>query len=102
MNNNEYKAKIMSNYFDKHNVPYTCRTCGKVLMPLHGTNQIQFVFNWCYGDVIMDTLTARNVEEDRLVESYSFPWDEEDVTRDYPERMAKRITQYYHEIQEGA
>ena len=100
MDNNERKAKIMSNYFDKNNVPYKCRTLGEVFIPGHGI-QIQFLFGWCGGDVIMDTLSVLNYEEDKCVESMGFPWDEEDITRDYPEEMAKRITQYYNEIREG-
>ena len=100
MNNNERKAKIMSNYFDKNNVPYKCRTLGEVVIPKHGI-QIQFLFDWCGGDVIMDTLSVLNCEEDKCVESMGFPWEEDDVTRDYPEEMAKRITQYYNKIRKG-
>jgi len=101
MNNNERKAKIMSDYFDKNNVPYKCRTLDEVSIPGRGI-QIQFLFSWCNGDVIMDALSALNWEEGKCVESMGFPWDEEDITRDYPEEMAKRIIQYYNEIQEGA
>lgn len=101
MNNNEYKAKIMSNYFDAHDVPYNCAVRSDISID-ERAEQVQFTFDWCGGDVIMDTLSVFNCEEDRLVESYMFPWDEDDITRDYPEEMAKRITQYYNEIREGA
>lgn len=102
MNNNEYKAAIFAGYLETHGVPYD-RAVHDVLSLEGRVEQIQFTFDWCDGDVIMDTLSVFNGEEDKFVESYGFPWDGEgDITRDYPKEMAYRVINYYETIQEGA
>ena len=102
MKNNERKAAIFAGYLEMHGVPYDCAV-HDVLSLIDRVEQIQFTFDWCDGDVIMDTLSVFNGEEDKYVESYGFPWDGEgDITRDYPEEMAYRIINYYETIQEGA
>lgn len=105
MNNNERKAAIFAGYLERHGVPYykNVRSNFLVMGFKNHTEQIQFTFDWCDGDVIMDTCSKFNGEEDEYVESYGFPWDGEgDITRDYPRDMAYKVIDYYEAIQEGA
>ena len=97
MNNNEHKARIMADLFMLTGVPYTIEEHkGDAFM---GLPQIQITFPWCDGDVIMYPCDGTRAEESHVVESYNFPWDEEDVTRDYPEEIAWRIIAYYNGLQ---
>ena len=105
MNNNERKAAIFAGYLERHGVPYdeNVRPDLSLIALKHHTEQIQFTFDWCDGDVIMDTYSTFNGEEDECVESYGFPWDGEgDITRDSPRDMAYKVIDYYETIQEGA
>jgi len=95
MNNNEHKARIMADLFMLTGVPYTLETCE---YEFKGLPQIQITFPWCDGDVIMYAYTLEDPNTSSVVESYNFPWDEDDVTRDYPEEIAWRIIAYYFNV----
>lgn len=97
MNNNEHKARIMADLFMLTGVPYKVdehEDQGAFM----GLPQIQITFPWCDGDVIMYACNLEDPKTSSVVESYNFPWDEDDVTRDYPEEMAWRIIAYYFDI----
>ncbi len=84
---NEEKRDIMKRIFDVEDIPYTIRrtaVCG-----------YQFNFSWNTNDVVTDPSCSRY--DNDYVESYGFPWDEDDVTRDTPEEMAKRIVDLYQQ-----
>ena len=98
MNNNEHKARIMADLFMLTGVPYKMSNYMGLAYRGNNFEQIQFKFPWCDGDVIMYPCDCTEVEETHFVESYSFPWDEDDVTRDYPEEIAWRIIAYYFNI----
>lgn len=97
MNNNEHKARIMTDLFMLTGVPYTVEQCERT--EFKGLPQIQFTFPWCDGDVIMYACNFEDPRTSLVVESYGFPWDEDDVTRDYPEEIAWRIIAYYNGLQ---
>jgi hypothetical protein len=59
----------------------------------------QLRFPWCEGDIAMHDGTYGAKAGD--VESYCFPWDNEDVTRLKPEEAARKIIAYYEAEQEG-
>lgn len=69
-----------------HEVPYT-------------TNKLwegwQIRFPWCVGDVACHDATYGH--DDGLVESYAFPWDDEDVSVLTPEEAGALIVKYYNE-----
>ena len=69
-----------------HEVPYT-------------TNKLwegwQIRFPWCVGDVACHNGTYGH--NDGLVESYAFPWDNEDVSVMTPEEAGALIVNYYNE-----
>lgn len=53
----------------------------------------QIRFPWCDGDVACHSGTYES--HDGMVESYQFPWDEDDVSVCSPHIMAERIVMYY-------
>lgn len=67
----------------KNNVPYR----------LENTQLgLQLRFDWSDGDVVCHYGTSH------MPESYQFPWDNGDVTRDAPASMANRIVNHYRVI----
>ena len=94
---NVLKAEIIERIFVEHDIPYIL-TERPDLSPY--SVQLQFTFDWCNGDIIMDTCSIFNAEKDPLVESYGFPWDKDDVTRILPEEMAFKVVNYYYGEQE--
>ena len=56
----------------------------------------QITFPWCEGDVICHFGSYGS--DGGYVESMNFPWDEGDVSTDTPEEMAKKIIDYYKEL----
>ena len=85
---NEEKRDAMKWIFDIEDIPYIIRNA-----PESG---YQFNFSWHTGDVITDPFCGNpRCADSSYVESYGFPWDEDDVTRDTPEEMAKRIVDLY-------
>lgn len=98
MNNNEHKARIMADLFMLAGVPYEMSSFEGFTYRGQNFKQIQFKFSWCEGDVIMYPCDGTEVEYSHIVESYGFPWDEEDISREYPEEMAWRIIAYYFDV----
>lgn len=52
-------------------------------------------FPWCNGDIACNSFTYYH--EDGLVETYQFPWDNDDVTVLAPEEAVDRIVDFYSE-----
>ena len=87
--NPEYKARIeiIAAFCDANKIPYN-------LNPLFGGYQI--TFPWCSGDVACHIGTY-GVDEG-LVESFQFPWDEDNVSIFSPSAMAALIINYYNTL----
>ena len=87
---NEEKRDVMKQIFDVEDIPYTIRNA-----PCGG---YQFLFSWNTNDIITDPFCGNpRCANSSYVESYGFPWDGDDVTRDTPEEMAKRIVDLYQQ-----
>lgn len=56
---------------------------------------LQIRFPWCEGDVACHAGTYSS--DCGCVESYQFPWDDEDVTVQTPKEMANDIIRFYRE-----
>lgn len=91
----------MMNYADR--IYIIARECEKqgvplTVNPLHDGWQIRFP--WCDGDVACHKYTyGTNAGK---VESYQFPWDEDDVSVLTPEEAIERITDYWIEVRNEA
>lgn len=87
-NNDIQQMKQIASILKKNNVPYNPEH--------HDWAGLQLRFGWCDGDVVCHDGTFH------MPESYCFPWDDGDVTRDTPEGMASRIISLYHKLQQGS
>jgi len=83
---NRYNEIIsaMSDRLDEYHISHTINDC-------HGGAQIRFP--WCKGGVAIHDGTYGH--EVGYVESYEFPWDNEDVSMVDPEEAVERIVQLY-------
>lgn len=52
-------------------------------------------FPWCDGDIACNVFTYHH--EDGYVETYHFPWDDNDVTVLTPEEAVNNIINFYNE-----
>ena len=59
----------------------------------------QLRFGWCEGDVACHSGTYGSLEG--FVETYCFPWDEDDVSMLTPEEAAAKISAYYYDKNRG-
>lgn len=57
---------------------------------------MQLRFPWCEGDVACHSGTYGN--EHGAVETYMFPWDDDDVSVLLPKEAALKIINYYYEL----
>ena len=87
-NNDIQQMKQIASILKKNGVPYNLKH--------HDWAGLQLRFGWCDGDVVCHDGTYHTPE------SYQFPWDDGDVTRDTPENIANRIIAYYHDLQQPA
>lgn len=85
----EERIDVIANYCDLYNIPYTTNS-------LWEGKQIRFP--WCAGDVACHEFTYET--NDDKVESYCFPWDNDDVTVLSPEEAAGLIVGYYYGLEE--
>lgn len=85
----EERIDAIASYCDLYNVPYTTN-------PIWNGKQIRFP--WCTGDVACHEFTY-GTDIDK-VESYCFPWDNEDVTVLSVEEAAGLIIGYYYGLEE--
>jgi len=83
---NTYNERIaaMSDKLDFYGIPNEVNDCW-------GGAQIRFP--WTIGDVACHEYTSGS--ENGYVETYQFPWDEEDVSALTPEETVDRIIQLY-------
>jgi len=56
----------------------------------------QLIFPWCRGDVVCHSGSYGSNRG--FVESYMFPWDDDDVSVYVPEDMADKIIKFYDRI----
>lgn len=84
--NSAYIENILTlaNLCTAKKVPFTLNLC-------HDGLQIRFP--WCVGDVVCHSASFGSY--DGCVETFRFPWDEDDVTILLPEEAAIRIADYY-------
>lgn len=75
------KMRLIGDLLKKNNVPFDWNNTDFGL---------QLRFGWCDGDVVCHEGTFH------MPESYNFPWDDGDVTREDPDMMAQLITEYYN------
>ena len=85
----EERIDAIASYCDLYNIPYTTNSL------LEGK---QIRFPWCAGDVACHEFTY-GTDIDK-VESYCFPWDNEDVTVLSVEEAAGLIVGYYFGLEE--
>lgn len=85
----EERIDAIASYCDLYNVPYTTNSIW---------NGKQIRFPWCAGDVACHEFTY-GTDMDK-VESYCFPWDNEDVTVLSVEEAAGLIVGYYYGLEE--
>lgn len=85
----EERIDAIASYCDLYNVPYTTNSIW---------NGKQIRFPWCAGDVACHEFTY-GTDMDK-VESYCFPWDNEDVTVLSIEEAAGLIVGYYYGLEE--
>lgn len=85
---NRYNEIIsaMSDRLNQYHIPHTVHDCW-------GGAQIRFP--WCKGDVAIHDGTYGHAED--YVESYEFPWDNEDVSMLDPEEALTNIVAYFIE-----
>lgn len=55
----------------------------------------QLIFEWCNADVACHSGTYGNLEG--FVESYGFPWDENDTSMLSPETFTEKVVEYWRE-----
>ena len=84
--NNEYASPIinLSDLLNTAKVPHSCN-------PIH--DGLQLRFDWCDGDVVCHFFSYGH--EFGFVETWGFPWDEDDVTSLSVEECYRRICDYY-------
>ena len=78
-----HQMREIASILRKNNIPYRFE---------NGILGLQLRFDWSKGDVVCHEGTCH------MPESYHFPWDGDDVTRDTPEGMASRIIAHYRGI----
>lgn len=61
-------------------------------------NGFGITFPWCRGDVACNDWTYGHARG--LVETYRFPWDEDDVTSFFPDEAFQLIKAYYLSLQQ--
>lgn len=85
---NRYNEIIsaMSDRLDQYHIPHTVNDCYE---------GAQIRFPWCDGDVAIHDGTYGH--SNGYVESYQFPWDNEDVSMLDPEEALTNIVAYYIE-----
>lgn len=85
---NRYNEIIsaMSDRLDEYHIPHTVHDCWE---------GAQIRFPWCNGDVAIHDGTYGHANG--CVESYGFPWDDEDVSMLYPEEALTNIVAYFIE-----
>lgn len=105
MNNNERKATIFADDLDGHGILYD----GNIPSDLSATTsknhaeQIQLTSDRCDEDIIVNTYSTFNSEEDTFVDFDCFSWDGEvGITRDYLKNMMHRAIDCCDTFQEGA
>lgn len=84
----EYMSRIntIAQICAEHGVPYVTRKLWE---------GAQIRFPWCEGDIAChDGIYGHS---DGMVESYQFPWDDEDVSVLTPEEAGALIVEYYNE-----
>ncbi len=83
-------------YTDAINAVIACLTFASVPFTVNPIFEgMQLRFPWHEGDVACHAGTYGS--DKGMVESYQFPWDEDDVTMLKPKKMATRIIQLYLE-----
>jgi hypothetical protein len=89
---NDYYSVIIyiKNILDDAGVP-----C--VVVPIYEGYQLRFP--WCEGDVALHDGTYGH--QQLHVESYCFPWDEDDVSELTPVEAAAKIMTYYKTVKRG-
>ena len=75
----------------------------------YGTYTHQILFEWCRGDVVIGNLHPKDDDvidgRDDLtypsIETYRFPWDEDDITVfETPEEFVEKVKSFYVEKEE--
>lgn len=94
--NGTLKAIKTDEYMSRINT--IAQICAELEVP-YTTNKLwegwQIRFPWCVGDVACHNGTYGH--NDGMVESYQFPWDDEDVSVLTPEEAGALIVKYYNE-----
>ena len=75
----------LANLCTANKVPFTLNICH---------DGMQMRFPWCVGDVVCHSASYGSYDE--CVETFRFPWDDDDVTSLIPEEAAIRIADYHH------
>lgn len=80
------RISFIKNILDSMHIPCSINKCWE---------GYQLRFPWCVGDVAAHKGTYEN--ENGKVESYCFPWDDDDVSILTPEEAAIKIIALYNE-----
>lgn len=86
--NKEYYQRItfIADALDELNVPYVLKLCYE---------GAQLRFPWCEGDVACHAGTYGS--DCGFVESYQFPWDDDDVSMLSPQEFIEKVYHFYQE-----
>ena len=88
MNDYERHIDFIAEALDTLHVPYTKYHCWE---------GAQLRFPWCKGDVACHASTYGS--DSGFVETYQFPWDEDDVSMLSPQEAIDKIANYYKSTQ---